>query len=61
VEGDANADVLIPQLIAMQAQGLFPFEKLMKVYPFEAINQAMADAKSGHTVKPILRMPTQTA
>lgn len=60
VEGDANADVLIPQLIAMQARGLFPFEKLMKVYPFDAIEQAMTDAKSGHTVKPILRMPAQT-
>ena len=57
VEGDSNAEVLIPDLIRMQAQGQFPFEKLMKIYPFEAINQAIADAKSGMTVKPILRMP----
>jgi aryl-alcohol dehydrogenase len=57
VEGDANAAVLIPDLIRMQAQGRFPFENLMKIYPFEAIHQAIADAKSGMTVKPILRMP----
>lgn len=58
VEGDSNADDFIPTLIRMQAQGRFPFEKLMKVYPFEAIEQAVQDARSGKTVKPVLRMPT---
>jgi aryl-alcohol dehydrogenase len=57
VEGDANADAFIPDLIRMQAQGSFPFEKLMKIYPFDAIDQAIKDAKSGVTVKPVLRMP----
>lgn len=57
VEGDANADVFIPDLIRMQAQGRFPFEKLMKIYPFDAIGQAIADARAGTTVKPVLRMP----
>ena len=57
VEGDSNADVFIPDMIRMQAQGRFPFEKLTKMYPFDAINQAIADARSGVTVKPILRMP----
>jgi aryl-alcohol dehydrogenase len=57
VEGDANADAFIPDLIRMQAQGSFPFEKLMKIYPFHDIDQAIADAKSGATVKPVLRMP----
>lgn len=57
VEGDSNAEVLIPEMIRMQAQGRFPFEKMMKIYPFEAINQAINDAKSGHAVKPVLRMP----
>lgn len=56
VEGDSNADVFIPDIIRMQARGLFPFEKLMKIYPFESINQAIADARSGITVKPVLRM-----
>jgi aryl-alcohol dehydrogenase len=57
VEGDSNADVLIPDLIRMQSQGRFPFEKLMKIYPFNAIGQAIADARAGSTVKPVLRMP----
>jgi aryl-alcohol dehydrogenase len=57
VEGDANADAFIPTLIRMQAQGRFPFEKLMKIYPFADIDQAIADARAGTTVKPVLRMP----
>ncbi len=57
VEGDANADVFIPTLIRMHQQGRLPLEKLVRVYPFEAINDAIADAKSGVTVKPILRFP----
>jgi aryl-alcohol dehydrogenase len=59
VEGDSNADVFIPALIRLQAQGRFPFEKLMKIYPFDAIDQAIADARAGTTVKPVLRMPAQ--
>lgn len=56
VEGDSNADVFVPDLIRMQAQGRFPFEKLTKIYPFEAIEQAIADARAGTTIKPVLRM-----
>lgn len=56
VEGDSNADTFIPDILRMQAKGLFPFEKLMKIYPFESINQAIADSLAGTTVKPVLRM-----
>lgn len=56
VEGDSNADVFIPSILRLHAQGLFPFDKLMKVYPFESINEAIADSLSGATVKPVLRM-----
>lgn len=56
VEGDSNAQVFIPDLIRMQQQGRFPFEKLMKVYPFASIEKAIADARNGTTVKPVLRM-----
>ncbi len=57
VEGDSNAEAFIPDMIRMQAQGRFPFEKLMKIYPFESIEQAIADARAGTAVKPVLRMP----
>ena len=55
VEGDANPDVFIPAMIEMQARGRFPFEKLVQMYPFEHVNEAIADSKSGKTVKPILK------
>lgn len=56
VEGSANPDTFIPTLIDMYASGRFPFDKMVKFYPFEQINQAVADSESGRTIKPIVRM-----
>lgn len=55
VEGDANPDVFIPAMVEMQARGRFPFERLVQIYPFESVNEAIADSKSGRTVKPVLK------
>lgn len=57
VEGDADAYVFIPQLIALQAQGRFPFERLVRTYPLDQVQAAIDDARSGRTVKPVLVMP----
>jgi aryl-alcohol dehydrogenase len=57
VEGDATPEVFIPQLIELHAQGRFPFDRLLSFYPFERINEAIADAESGRVIKPIIRMP----
>jgi aryl-alcohol dehydrogenase len=56
VEGSANPDTFIPALIDMYASGLFPFDRMVKFYPFEQINQAIADSEAGRAIKPILRM-----
>jgi len=48
--------VFIPQLVAFYKAGKFPFDKLVKFYDFNEINQAFEDSKSGATVKPILRL-----
>lgn len=56
IEGDSIARIFIPQLVAYYKAGHFPFDKLVKFYPPEQINQAFADAKNGSTVKPILRI-----
>jgi aryl-alcohol dehydrogenase len=55
IEGDSNPEVFLPKLIALYRLGRFPFDKLVKFYPFEEINTAVDDALSGRTVKPILR------
>jgi aryl-alcohol dehydrogenase len=56
VEGDSNPDVFIPKLIALYRQGRFPFDKLVRFYPFSELNKAVADSESGVAIKPIVRM-----
>lgn len=57
VEGDSVPQVFIPKLIELHRQGRFPFDRLVKFYDFDQINQAVADSESGSTIKAILRMP----
>jgi aryl-alcohol dehydrogenase len=56
VEGDSVPDVFVPQLLDLHMQGRFPFDRLVQFYDFDQINEAAADAESGATVKPILRI-----
>jgi aryl-alcohol dehydrogenase len=49
--------IFIPKLIEFYRQGKFPFDKLVRFYDFEQVNEAIADSESGVTIKPILRMP----
>lgn len=44
-------------LIYLQAQGLFPLEKLVRTYAFADVNQAIDDSDARTVVKPILTMP----
>ena len=52
LEGEGVPDIFIPQLIELNAQGRFPFEKLMKSYNLDQINQAVKDSENGGTIKP---------
>lgn len=56
VQGDVVSRTFIPELIELYRQGRFPFDRLVKFYPFEELNRAMADSESGLTIKPILRL-----
>ncbi|SEM54069.1 aryl-alcohol dehydrogenase [Pseudoxanthomonas sp. GM95] len=57
VQGDVVSRTFIPELVELYRQGRFPFDRLVKFYDFEQLNQAMADSESGITIKPILRFP----
>lgn len=57
VEGDSVPQVFIPQLVELYLQGRFPFDRLVKFYPLEQINQAAEDSARGVTLKAVLRMP----
>ncbi len=56
IEGDASPRRFIPQLIDWYRAGQFPLERLVTTYPFEQINQAVADMRDGAVIKPVLTM-----
>lgn len=56
IQGDAIPQDFIPKLIGLYRAGRFPFDRLEKFYDFGDINQAIADARDGHTIKPVLRI-----
>ena len=56
VEGDSVPDLFIPSLVELYTQGRFPFDKLVKFYNLDQINQAAEDSEKGITIKPIIRL-----
>ncbi|MEL0252980.1 MAG: zinc-binding dehydrogenase, partial [Novosphingobium sp.] len=55
VEGSANPQEFIPQLIAFHREGRFPFDRLVQYFAFADIAAAIAAGESGQVVKPIVR------
>jgi aryl-alcohol dehydrogenase len=55
VEGDCISDIFIPQLIELYKQGHFPFDRLLKFYSLEQINEAAEDSEKGRTLKAVLK------
>src|SRR5438093_432232 len=49
IQGDSISQLFIPQLIEMYRAGDFPFDRLVRFYEFDEINQAVADTRSGIT------------
>ncbi|MGZ3494632.1 MAG: hypothetical protein ACXWM6_08230 [Thermodesulfobacteriota bacterium] len=56
IQGDAVPQRFIPKLIDLYRAGEFPFDRLIKFYDFSEINRAIADAKRGVTIKPVLKI-----
>jgi aryl-alcohol dehydrogenase len=56
IQGDAVPQLFIPKLIKLYRARQFPFNRLVKFYEFRDINRAIADAKRGDTIKPVLRI-----
>ena len=56
-DGHADPKVLIPELVALQAQGRLPIDKLLSFFPFELVNDALEAFAQGKVVKPVLRFP----
>lgn len=56
LQGDSEPKTFIPRLIELYKAGVFPIDRLVRYYPFLDINDAIADMKSGATIKPVLVM-----
>jgi aryl-alcohol dehydrogenase len=56
IEGGGSPKLMIPKLIDFYQRGLFPFDRLIKLYDMAEINQAIEDSLSGKVVKPVLRL-----
>jgi aryl-alcohol dehydrogenase len=56
LEGDAVPQRFIPYLVKLHRRGEFPYDRFVRYYNFADINRAIEDAKSGATIKPVLRM-----
>jgi aryl-alcohol dehydrogenase len=54
VEGDSVPSKFVPQLVDLYERGLFPFDRLVKPYPFADINKAFDDSAAGVTLKPVV-------
>ncbi len=56
IEGDSIPKLFLPTLLEYYKKGMFPFDKLIKFYPFEQINEAQADSDAGKCIKAVVRM-----
>lgn len=56
VEGGIAPKQFVPRLIDHYRAGELPLEKLVRFYPFAAIEEAFEASKSGEVVKPVLTM-----
>jgi aryl-alcohol dehydrogenase len=54
IEGEADPLITIPDLVARRGTGTFDVDRLVTTYPFERIADAVADARAGTVVKPVL-------
>ncbi|KAF7547303.1 hypothetical protein G7046_g9042 [Stylonectria norvegica] len=53
-QSNADSKTFIPWLAELYSEGLFPMEKVQKIYSIDNINQACEDMVQGRVIKPIL-------
>lgn len=57
--GDSDIGPFLREMIEHHLAGRFPYEKLIRTFPFEQINEAIAASESGEVVKPVLVIGTE--
>jgi aryl-alcohol dehydrogenase len=54
LEGDSEPAQFIPELCRLFAEGRLPFDRMIRRYPLDKINEAIADQAAGRCVKAVL-------
>jgi aryl-alcohol dehydrogenase len=54
IEGDADPQQFIPEMIELHRAGRFPFDRLIETFPFDRINEAFAASHEGRVIKPVI-------
>ncbi|WP_036725162.1 NAD(P)-dependent alcohol dehydrogenase [Patulibacter minatonensis] len=54
IEGDVDPQQFIPEMVEMYLDGKFPFDELIKTFPFEQINEAVKSSADGEVIKPVV-------
>jgi aryl-alcohol dehydrogenase len=55
--GEGRSVSLINTLITLNAQGRFPYERLIEKFPLDQVNEALEASHRGDVIKPVLTMP----
>ncbi|MGH3241572.1 MAG: NAD(P)-dependent alcohol dehydrogenase [Spirillospora sp.] len=55
--GGGRSDELITAIMALYAQGRFPFDRLVEYFDFADVQTALDRSYAGEVIKPVLRMP----
>jgi len=54
IEGDADPQTFIPQLVEWYREGRLPMERIVTTFPFTDIDRAVAGMRDGTAIKPVL-------
>jgi hypothetical protein len=52
--GHIAPGIFLPRLLALHERGRFPFDRLVRNYPFAQVNTAIKDSLAGAVIKPVL-------
>jgi len=55
--GESRSVSLINTLITLNAQGRFPYDRLIEKFPLSEVNEALEASHHGDVIKPVLTMP----
>ena len=53
--GDTIPEIVFPELIELYRQGRFPFDRMLRFYSLNDINEAVSDLENGRVLKAVVR------